>query len=84
MYSNKCISRSYISTLKINEISDDVILIKISKFNFTLLLLNFILLLILAFQLGDLNANISSLYIINNMDINKRKNAFIKLDAMLN
>lgn len=77
-------TREYILKSKIKSIRDDIILIKISRFNFILLIINLILLIILSFQFGDLTANINSLNIISNMDINNRKNAFIKLDTILN
>ena len=77
-------TREYISKSKITPIRDDIILIKISKFNFILLIINLILIIILSFQFGDLTSNINSLNMISNMDINNRKNAFIKLDTILN
>lgn len=81
---NKYMTREYISKSKITPIRDDIILIKISKFNFILLIINLILIIILSFQFGDLTSNINSLNMISNMDINNRKNAFIKLDTILN
>lgn len=81
---NKHLTREYIPIYKINRIKDDIIIIQISKFNFILLIINFILIIILSFQFGDLISNINSLNTISNMDINKRKNAFIKLDSILN
>lgn len=77
-------TREYISTSKIHKINDEIIVIKISKFNFILLIINFLLIIILSIQLGDMISSINNMNMINNMDINKRKNAFIKLDTILN